>query len=279
MIPLWKFKREIRRIFLRDYRSRVFRAVSKRDKEILKSLENQYDGGRCFIIGNGPSLSAADLEQIKGEVSFASNKIFLIYDATTWRPNFYSVEDRLVFDQCFDTIRRLSESHKLFPVQMFDDELKLPDVTRFPILPPKNWNKPLDDPAFPSFNANLQSGIAWGSTIVYTQIQMAIAMGFKELCILGLDHQYRLGSAVEGEQGVMVSEGEQNHFHPKYRVAGEKWHAPNLHVLEVSYAKAKSEAEALDVKIINCSRQTALPIFKQESLESVLARRPHSSTS
>ena len=274
MIPLWKIKREIKRAFSSNYREQIFSEIGKTDSKILAQLTNKYDGGRCFVIGNGPSLTVADLELIKGEVSFASNKIFLIYDETDWRPNFYSVEDRLVFEQCLDEIKELQGSQKLFPVQMFHNREPLSNVVRFPILPPNNWDTPLEDPNFPSFSPSFETGIAWGSTIVYTQIQMAIAMGFKEVCVLGLDHSYTLGRTVEGEQGVMVHDGEQNHFHPKYRKPGEKWHSPNLHVLDVSYAKAQAETQALDVQIINCSRKTALNTFRRESLESVLARGP-----
>ncbi|WP_171212878.1 6-hydroxymethylpterin diphosphokinase MptE-like protein [Ruegeria sp. HKCCA5426] len=272
MVPLWKIKRELQRAFVPGYRTRIYSHVSKRDKNYLNGLTKKYARNRCFIIGNGPSLAASDLEKIKDEISFASNKIFLIYDQTSWRPNFYCVEDKLVFTQCLDEIQKLSGCKKLFPANLFSDAKKFEGAVCFPLIPPKNWDNPLEDPEFPEFNPDLTSGIAWGSTIVYTEIQLAIAMGFTEICLLGLDHQYTDGKVSEGEKGVMVSDGEQNHFHPLYRLPGEKWHSPNLHVLEVSYAKARSEAEKLGVRIVNCSRRTRLNVFEREELESVLAR-------
>ena len=33
--------------------------------KVLKSYKGRYEGQRCFIIGNGPSLKAADLDKIK----------------------------------------------------------------------------------------------------------------------------------------------------------------------------------------------------------------------
>ncbi|MDA7967128.1 6-hydroxymethylpterin diphosphokinase MptE-like protein [Ruegeria sp.] len=272
MIPLWKIKREMRRIFLPDYKKRLYSDVSSSDKDYLREISDSYAGKRCFVIGNGPSLTASDLDKIKDEMSFASNKIFLIYDQTDWRPDFYCVEDMLVLSQCLDEIRNLSGSKKLFPINAFNNLERVPDSVCFPTIPPKNWDEPLSDPEFPEFSPDLSRGIGWGSTIVYTEIQLAIAMGFKEICLLGLDHQYSPGKESKEEKGVMISEGEKNHFHPLYRPAGEKWHSPNLHVLEVSYAKAQSEAEALGVRIVNCSRRTSLTVFEREDLETVLAR-------
>ncbi len=272
MIPFWKIKRELKRAFVPGYRARIYTHVSRRDKGYLKRLTGKYAGERCFVIGNGPSLTASDLEKIKDEISFASNKIFLIYDQTSWRPSFYCVEDKLVFTQCLDEIHKLSGCEKLFPVNMFSDNKRFDGAVCFPTIPPKYWDNPLNDPEFPEFNPDLITGIAWGSTIVYTEIQLAIALGFTEVCLLGLDHQYTDGKASKGEKGVMISDGEQNHFHPLYRPPGEKWHSPNLHVLEVSYAKARLEAEKLGVRIVNCSRRTSLNVFEREDLESVLAR-------
>jgi len=44
---------------------------------------------RAWLIGNGPSLTPADLELLKGEVCFATGRIHLIYPKTTWRPTHY----------------------------------------------------------------------------------------------------------------------------------------------------------------------------------------------
>ena len=43
----------------------------------LVSFRNQYQGKRCFLVGNGPSLTEADLENIhkNQEISFACNII------------------------------------------------------------------------------------------------------------------------------------------------------------------------------------------------------------
>ena len=63
--------------------------------ERLRQLRNRYQGKRCFIVCNGPSLKAEDLERIhrNGDFSFASNKIDKIFPQTSWRPSCYTIMD------------------------------------------------------------------------------------------------------------------------------------------------------------------------------------------
>ena len=271
MIPLWKLRRELKRLFRPRARCYIPQ-VSEQDRAFLSALSGRYQGQRCFIIGNGPSLCAGDLDLIKGEISFASNKIYLAYDSTNWRPDFYSVEDHLVLTQGYDEITRLEGSTKLIPIHMMKWVERTADMHCFPIIEPKRWSNPLEDPNFPAFSSDFEAGIGWGSTIVYTQIQLAMAMGFTTICILGLDHSYAAGAPVKDDKGVMISEGEQNHFHADYRKPGEKWHSPNLHVLDVSYAKARAEADARGARILNCSRQTCLDAFERVTLEEIVGK-------
>jgi hypothetical protein len=49
---------------------------------------------RCFIVGNGPSLKITPLDKLIGEVSFAVNRIHLIYNKTKWRPTNYVRSER-----------------------------------------------------------------------------------------------------------------------------------------------------------------------------------------
>ncbi len=260
--PVQKVRRELKRLVTPKPR------VKKTDMAHLSSLATYGQGRRCFIIGNGPSLCAEDLDKIKGQPSFASNKIYLIFDQTEWRPNFYSVEDALVMRQCAKEIAALKGSVKLMPLTMLHEASRTDDMTVFPVIAPRDWDEPLNDPYFPRFSSDFSEGIAWGSTIVYTQIQLAVAMGFGEICILGLDHSYVEGRKVS--PGVLVSEGEQNHFHADYRPKGEIWHSPNLHVLERSYARAQEMTEKSGVKILNCSRRSCLNTFERRELDEIL---------
>ena len=43
----------------------------------------------AYILGNGPSLTVELLDSLIGHVTYACNRIHLIYDKTEWRPTYY----------------------------------------------------------------------------------------------------------------------------------------------------------------------------------------------
>ena len=59
----------------------------------LDFTEDQTRMGRAFIVGNGPSLTVEQLNRLIPEVSFAVNRIHILYDQTRWRPDYYVYMD------------------------------------------------------------------------------------------------------------------------------------------------------------------------------------------
>ncbi|MCB1396692.1 MAG: DUF115 domain-containing protein [Rhodobacter sp.] len=236
----------------------------------VASLRGRHTGRRAVIVGNGPSLRISDLDRLKSDITFASNKIFLAYDQTGWRPTYYSVEDHLVLENSREQIERLGGSTKIFPSNMRDFRYHASDTIFVPLLPPKSFSDPLSDPAFPAFGQELTQGIGWGSTVVYSQIQLALYMGCSDIVLIGLDHSYDLPDTKVGN--AYVAAGERNHFHPDYRRPGEVWHQPNIEVLEVSFARARAVCEARNVPIINASRESRLDVFERADFETLF---PH----
>ena len=86
------------------------------DSEYIRSLKNAFKGLRCFIIGNGPSLTPSDLDKIKNEVSFAANRIYYMFDKTEWRPTFYMCCDKEAIMMNFSSIVDLPVKTKFIEV-------------------------------------------------------------------------------------------------------------------------------------------------------------------
>lgn len=75
--------------------------------ERLLALLNKHRGRRAFLVGNGPSLRISDLDRLKHEITFASNRIFLAFDQTEWRPTYYTICDAVVAKENKEIIRTL----------------------------------------------------------------------------------------------------------------------------------------------------------------------------
>ena len=86
----------------------------------LSSLRNFHKSESLFVIGNGSSLTAEDLEAIAetGQPSIAFNDIFSWYGSTSFRPTYYIVEDPIFARKHLDQILAMRDIVKLFPEQL-----------------------------------------------------------------------------------------------------------------------------------------------------------------
>lgn len=86
----------------------------------LASYKRKFAGKRCFLIGNGPSLRAEDMTRLHeaGEITFAFNRIYNIFDQTPWRPNFYISQDEKMLAGCADAVCGLKADAKFIPIQL-----------------------------------------------------------------------------------------------------------------------------------------------------------------
>ncbi len=230
-------------------------------QEIKKCFKNKHAGKRAFIIGNGPSLRTSDLDKLKNEICFASNKIYLAYDETDWRPTYYTVIDSKIAENNAECIAKLNGT-KFIPYklkQFFNEEIE--DVTWLHFLN----NKKKDD-ALQGMSTDIVKGVYGGYTVTYVMLQIAFYMGIKEIYLIGVDHNYIIPKSIDevtifGET-LLVNEGERNHFHPNYHHESDKWTLPRLADQERAYQTAKQVYEKHGGKIYNASRKTNLDVFE-----------------
>ena len=235
-----------------------FGPITVNDKEISR-FKNKHLNERAFIIGNGPSLSVDDLDRLKGEVSFAFNKIYLCFDQTMWRPTYYMVEDLLVAPQNYHEINALDGFTKFFPeylkkvAPIFDNSIYFRSHS-----PPWNIHRPRP------FSCNPLNRLYTGATVIYTAIQLAAYMGIREIYLIGMDFNFVLPQSRDNaEASVCINEDEINHFHSDYRKPGEKWFAPNLRHQEHSFRSARSRIKQMNGNIYNATRGGKLEVFER----------------
>lgn len=225
-----------------------------------KYFKNLHRGQRVFLIGNGPSLKIDDLSQLKKEITFAANKIYLAYDQTSWRPTYYCVEDSLVMEQSYAKIVALNDSIRFFPDFILSVYPPISGALYYPLHPPIPWEK--------GFSDDPRNGLYFGATVMYAMLQLAVYMGFTEIYLIGMDFHFSVPKT-QGNADVIISEGECNHFHPDYRKNDEAWHSPKLDQQQEALEIAKHFCETRGIKIYNATREGKLDVFERVNFESL----------
>ena len=105
---------------------------------------------------------------------------------------------------------------------------------------------------YPKFSENLSQKSYVGGTIVYTCIQLAVYMGFREIYLLGVDF------TGAGEHG-----SKYNHFYSEKELTSVSY----TDQVKAAYEKARKYADEHGIKIYNATRGGNLEIFERVNFD------------
>lgn len=254
----------VSKIVYRYINNRIANRQYRENRELLsklKCLKGSQVGKRCFIIGTGPSLTVKDLNLLKGEVTFATNRIYELFDKTDWRPTYYVNQDHTLIKTFRDKIKAVDVDLKFLPIDYKD--IFEGDSYRFFVLKHKEF---YPDPA--PFSYDIVKYLAQGFTVTYGAIQIAIYMGFTEIYLLGIDHNYNI---TRDAQGNPVRSAENSDNYPKgmpdyLNMAN----LPRVEETTIAYDTAEVISRKLGIRIYNCTRGGKLEAFERKNLETVI---------
>lgn len=234
---------------IRKRMTEVFSKAEILDKSNLKlaSYKDKHKGQRCVIIGNGPSLNKMDLSFLENEITFGTNRIYLLFDRLKFRPTYYTSVNPLVIEQSAHEILKIKAPKFLSNKGIMFFKNPPEDVMFIQSLP--KWH----------FSYDPREGLCEGWTVTFFAMQLAYFMGFSEVILIGVDHYF----VTQGDPNKeVVSQGtDPNHFHPDYFGKGIRWHLPDLKRSEGSYAMAKKAFEADGRRIIDATVGGKLAVF------------------
>ena len=233
----------------------------------LWRLRGKHAGRRAFIIGNGPSLRMEDLDLLhrRRELCFGSNKIYLAFDKTPWRPDYYGIQDRDTPKQAGPQIQD-SYCGTFFLARYIAASFRpVPGRVYFNLIPP------VPPPMRPRFSFNLLMGVACGRTITYPLLQLACWMGVKEVYLLGVDFNYgNIGQTFDhaqysGIRGYTYQPDAQNNYFVKdYHKPGETILMPYMEHQLTAYQTAADLCDrAGPMRIFNATRGGKLEVFER----------------
>ena len=221
----------------------------------LKELKDSYNGESCFIVATGPSLTLQDLELLKGYYSFSCNSIISCFDKTTWRPDFYSICDKEIFELYADAVGTLNIPYVFYPKDFKNSSEK--DCIQFE----RSFAQHLKGIYYNSFSKIVYPSkkpnkyFCDATSVVFICIQIATYLGFKTIYLLGQDCNY--------SSNVLHSEiAESNYKGTVHKNAGD--------TMIQCFENYKEFYDSLGVKIYNCTRGGKLEVFPRTSLEDAL---------
>lgn len=229
--------------------------INKSRKQI-KKLQNKYSNKRCFIIGNGPSLVTDDLEKLKNEICFGSHRVYQIFERTDWRPNYYFAQDAKLIS---DSAKEINEKIKCEKFLCSIPRVKIPKI--------KNANYIqifLEDfyPQLPKFSEDMSLGFYEGFTVSYMCLQMAVYMGFKEIYLLGIDHNYSVNMLADG---TIAHSDVKDHFDDNDKITN----IPQTFKSSLAYVAAAKYAQEHNIKIYNATRGGKLEAFERIDFDKI----------
>ena len=221
----------------------------------LANLKDKYKGERCFLIGNGPSLKITDMGRLKNEFTIGQNRIYLAFPDWGFATSFYMSVNDLVIEQCQEDIQKLT-------------------MPKFVSWRARKWLTPADDLYFihttytgAKFAKDASERIWEGGTVTYSALQIAYHLGFSQVILVGVDHNY----VTQGKpNATVVSEGaDPNHFDPGYFGKGFRWQLPDLDSWVIAYNLARKTYEENGREVIDATIGGKLQVFKKVDYNSL----------
>lgn len=220
----------------------------------LARAQNCHQGERCFIIGNGPSLNLLDLSRLSGETTFALNRGYLLKERLGADPTYLVCVNPHVIDQ-------------------FGAEIAAAGGSKFLSWPPRSWAGRevtyLRSCAAQRFANDPRHGVWEGGTVTFVALQLAFWMGFDEVNLIGVDHEF--SAQGPANQLVRAESADLDHFDPAYFARGTYWQLPDLPTSERAYRLALEAYGAAGRRLVNATAGGKLEIFPRVAYSAVTA--------
>ena len=245
--------------------------VSPQSRE-LKKYRNKFKGQRCFLIGNGPSLRAEDLDALNamGEITFGCNFIHRIYGSTDWRPTFHFISDSsTVRTACWDIVRNVDERTTMV-VRDFAYQAMVIKPSK--VIIPHSIS--IED--YKVSNNFLAYHYISHATVMSMMLEAAMYMGFDEIYLIGVD------ATTSSDKGGNFA---ANYFTPDQRakldiikrkvIKNYDVHARRIEIANRQknvYGLIGEAAKKRGIHIYNATRGGALEAYERVNLDDIITK-------
>jgi hypothetical protein len=164
-----------------------------------------------------------------------------------------------------DEIKGTKAEHKFMPIEAEKFFKGESDISYF-VLRHKNFY-----PKFADFSTRPDRYIGQGFTVTYGAIQMAYYMGFKEVYLLGIDHNYSISL---DEKGIPVVKEDVKDYFEGSKASNQGLNLPRVAESTLAYMTARRFADKhSNFAVYNATRGGKLEAFERVDLDKILSRK------
>lgn len=247
----------------RGWKSRHFERT-KCGKNIAR-YKGVHQGERCVVVGNGPSLNARDLEILhqNNVVTFGTNRVFHIFNDTAWRPTYYVSEDMVILKNIQNEIPRIPSRERFIPINLkWDEGADVKNASYFYL----DYHSALAESNGLSLDAS--KGIRCRGTVTISCIQMAMYMGFSEIYLIGVDHNY--SRYIDSNGNVVEDPTVKDYFSASYDTDFKDFIGRNLGDTTLAYISVEELSKELGTfKVFNATRGGKLEVFERVDFDKI----------
>lgn len=231
----------------------------------IAEFKDAFKGHRCFIVANGPSLNAEDLNTLhkNNEFTFGMNRIYKMFDQTDWRPTFYVCEDELIIKEQQKEINAIESKHKFIPIELkWWHGIDISNALYFHL----NYDDKKRSKY--SFSPDIAHQLECRGTVTASCMQIAIYMGFSDIYLLGVDHNYQKTIDINGN--VIVDPNAKDYFCEGYDSDIKEVVIHDMGNNTRAYLDAKRFCdETKKSTIYNATRGGKLEVFERVNFEGI----------
>lgn len=226
----------------------------------LQKLKNIHKGERCFIVANGPSLTPGDLNMLykNKEITFGMNRIYKFFEKTDWRPTYYVCEDELIFQESEQQIDEISAKMKFVPSELhWYHGVNIENATWFHLC----YQAEKEDPKY-RISTDIAQRIDARGTVTATCMQIALYMGFNQIYLLGVDHNYQ--RIIDENGNVIEDKNAKDYFCEDYDLNIKEQVVHDMGQNTRAYRDVKRYCDDTEYAVIyNATRGGKLEVFER----------------
>lgn len=245
------------------------------------ALRGRHGGERCFVLCNGPSVNNQDLSRLSGETVFSVASGYHHPLFGTFRPRYHCVPQvgtsRLTESEVTAWFREIETS--VGPAELFLSTIDEPLVRRHGLFQNHNVHYLFFNGSFDHWQQqdiiDISRDIPGVQSVPIMCLMVAMYMGFREIFLLGTDHDHFLTGSYTYFYKPTLLQGKDPSTGPDGRLISpryEQFH--ELAALWRQYRAMRNIAASNGIGVFNATHGGALDEFPRVTLEQALERKP-----